>query len=385
MGRKAVVIGAGIGGLSVALVLLQQGWRVSVFDKAARLEETGAGIVLAANAMKALGKLGVGGQVEARGAMVGTAEIRTWDGKLITALPAVKQAELYGTYSYLIHRAELQSILLDAVREQAPMYMDKKWTGYREDSGKVSALFADGIQEEADVLIGADGIHSVIRERLFGPEPLRYSGYMALRGICRYEDARYTPEAGGGFEALGPGKRFGFSNLGQGRIFWFAAINAPEGSLPAPSERKAAALACFREWYPPVVRAIEATEEAAILAHDIADRRPLSRWSTGRVTLLGDAAHPMLPNLGQGGAQAMEDAVVLARCLQRPDVPAALVQYERERKARTARIVGMSRSMGRVVQLESPLGILLRNFVLSRLPGSMFIRRFDPIVGYEVR
>ncbi|UUZ94179.1 FAD-dependent monooxygenase [Paenibacillus sp. P25] len=313
MARNAVVIGAGIGGLSAALALLQQGWRVSVFDKAARLEEAGAGIVLAANAMKALGKLGISRQVEACGAKVGTAEIRTWDGRLITALPAVKQAELYGTYSYLIHRAKLQSILLQAVREQAQVFTGKQCTDYREDAGRVSAVFADGTQEEAEVLIGADGIHSVIRERLFGPEPLRYSGYMALRGICHYEDARFTPEAGGGFEALGPGKRFGFSSLGQGRIFWFAAINAPEGSLPAPSERKAAALACFRGWYSPVVRAIEATEEASILAHDIADRRPLSRWSTGRVTLLGDAAHPMLPNLGQGGAQAMEDALVLAR------------------------------------------------------------------------
>jgi 2-polyprenyl-6-methoxyphenol hydroxylase-like FAD-dependent oxidoreductase len=383
--RKAIVVGAGIGGLCAALALLQQGWQVAVYDKDSQLREQGAGIVLAANAMKALTRLGVDGQIRAAGSPVGTAEIRTWNGKLIKALPAQKQATKYGTFSYLISRGELHSILLQAVEGQITIHTGKRWLSYDErPEGGVTAIFMDGTTEEADVLIGADGLYSAIREHLFGKDKLRYSGYTALRGICDYEDSRYSSDKGGGFEALGSGKRFGFSALGNGQIFWFAAINNPQGSILPPEQRKAAALELFQGWYPPVTAAIEATDPAVILAHDIVDRAPLPLWSVGRVTLLGDAAHPMLPNLGQGGAQAMEDAIVLARCLQHVDVPAGLKAYERERMVRTARIVRLSRTMGRMVQLENPLLIGLRNRMISLMTEAMYIKRFDPVVGYEV-
>jgi 2-polyprenyl-6-methoxyphenol hydroxylase-like FAD-dependent oxidoreductase len=206
---------------------------------------------------------------------------------------------------------------------------------------------------------------------------------MALRGVCTLEDAR-NANHGGGFEALGPGKRFGLSSLGNGRVFWFAAMNAPQGKLPPVEERQSELLRQFHGWYNPIVSAIKATETSTILAHDIVDRSPLPKWSSGRMTLLGDAAHPMLPNLGQGGAQAIEDAIVLARCLRDPDIPAALSAYENKRMARTNRIVRMSRSMGRMVQLENPLLIYLRNKLLASLSDARYISRFDPIIGYEV-
>jgi 2-polyprenyl-6-methoxyphenol hydroxylase-like FAD-dependent oxidoreductase len=340
---------------------------------------------LAANAMKALELLGVAQEVKQRGAKVGRAEIRRWDGKLLVELPAQKQAELYGTYSYLIHRRELQATLARAVTAFTPIQTNKRWADFSSSQGEqVTAVFTDGTREEADVLIGADGISSSVRERLFGSSPLRYSGYMALRGVCRFDEDADTSDLGGGFEALGQGKRFGFSHLGSGQVFWFAAVNAPQGQLLSISDRKAAALNYFRGWYRPVVSVIEATEEQAILAHEIVDRRPLPRWSEGRITLLGDAAHPMLPNLGQGGAQAMEDAVVLARCLKQPNVPEALRAYQEERRDRTARIVRMSRSLGRTMQLENPLLILLRDQIMSRMSDRFYINRFHPIVGFQV-
>ncbi|SDX87141.1 2-polyprenyl-6-methoxyphenol hydroxylase [Paenibacillus sp. CF384] len=384
--RRAIVIGAGIGGLCSALALQQRGWQVAVYDKAAALREAGAGIVLAANAMKALDLLGVGSEVREAGAPVMQADIRTWDGKLITSLPAAKQAEKYGTHSYVIHRAELQSILLRAVMaELTEIHTGKQWIRGEQTDDAVTAVFADGTQEQVELVIGADGIHSEVREQLFGASPLRYSGYTALRGVCTLPDVPIGAEAGGGFEALGQGRRFGFSSLGNGRVFWFAAINAPQGTVLPTVERKSALLALFRGWYKPVVDAIESTEPATILAHDIVDRAPLARWSTGRMTLLGDAAHPMLPNLGQGGAQAIEDAVVLARCLQQTDVSAALQTYEKERMARAYRIVRLSRSMGRMVQLEHALLIRFRNAVMATTPGPAYVKRFDPIVGYVVR
>ncbi|NQX57816.1 FAD-dependent monooxygenase [Paenibacillus qinlingensis] len=381
--RKAIVIGAGIGGLCTALSLQQQGWQVSVFDKASSLREAGAGIVLAANAMKALDLLGVGETVRTVGAPVVQADIRSWDGTLITSLPAAKQAARYGTQSYVIHRADLQAILVQAVTAATPIQTNKLWVDEKRSERGVLAVFKDGTQEEADVIIGADGFHSAVRERLFGLSPVRYSGYMALRGVCTQEEAS-NATSGGGFEALGPGKRFGLSRLGNGRVFWFAAINSPQGKLPLVEDRKSEVLRHFYGWYSPIVSAIEATEASTILAHDIVDRPPLPRWSSGRMTLLGDAAHPMMPNLGQGGAQAIEDAIVLARCLRNPDIPIALSAYEKERMARVNRIVRMSRSMGRMVQLENPILIYLRNKLLSSVSDTRYIRRFDPIIGYEL-
>lgn len=381
--RKAIVIGAGIGGLCTALALHQQGWRVSVYDKASSLREAGAGIVLAANAMKALDVLGVGGTVRNVGAPVVQADIRSWDGTLLTSLPAAKQAALYGTQSYVIHRADLQAILAQAVAGTTPIHTNQQWVDGQQRDRDVIAIFKDGTQVEADLIIGADGLHSAVRERLYGHSPVRYSGYIALRGVCTQEEMRSVTD-GGGFEALGPGRRFGLSSLGKGRVFWFAAINAPQGKLPPVEERHSELLRWFHGWYSPVISAIEATDPLTILAHDIVDSLPLPRWSSGRMTLLGDAAHPMLPNLGQGGAQAIEDAIVLARCLRNSDVPSALSAYEKERMTRVNRIVRLSRSMGRVVQLENPLLIYVRNKMLATVSDNRYISRFDPIIGYEV-
>lgn len=383
--KKAIVIGAGLGGLCTAITLQKEGWQVTVFDKANTLAGVGGGIVLAANAMKVLEKLGVAQKVRSEGAPIGKAEIRTWDGKLLVNLPTSMQAQRYGTHSYLIHRAVLQTILHNQLDTGTRLHLNKKLLKFEQDGKIVTAIFADGTREEGDILIGADGIHSSVREQLLGSEKLRYAGYMALRGICSFKDERYSVERGGGFEAWGPGKRFGYTHLGQGLTYWFAAINSPQGVPIPPVERKRYALDHFRGWYKPIEAVIKATDESAILAHDIFDRKPLSRWSQGRVTLLGDAAHPMLPNLGQGGAQAMEDAVVLARCL-RENVSnefAALLAYEQSRIPRTTKIVCQSRRMGRLVQLESPIAIGVRNLIVRAIPPNVQAERLHWMIGYD--
>lgn len=383
-GGKAIIIGGGIGGLAAAIALQDSGWSISVYEKTGELQAIGAGIVLAANAMKVLEKLGVADQVREQGCLVGTGEIRTWNGKLLVDLPVREQAERFGSASYLIHRAALQSILYRQLKPGTVCW-GKQWTDWRQHGDKVTTVFADGHEAEGDILIGADGIHSSVRERLFGPTPLRYAGFTALRGIAVFDNERYSSESGGGFEAWGPGKRFGFSHLGRGRVFWFAAVNAPQGS-PLPSgERKQAALRLFRGWYEPIGEVIEATEESAILSNDIFDREPLRGWSQGPVTLLGDAAHPMLPNLGQGGAQALEDALMLARCVrERPQLPEALLLYEQRRLQRTSLIVSSSRRMGRLMQLEHPLAVKARNAVLRIIPPGVQMNRMAWLIGYEV-
>ncbi|WP_248927013.1 FAD-dependent oxidoreductase [Paenibacillus hamazuiensis] len=381
---KAIIIGAGIGGLSCAIALQREGWQVAVFEEKSSFAEAGAGIALAANAMKALDKLGVSGRIRSEGALVGRAEIRTWEGKPLTALPVSEQAGRYGTHSYLIHRASLHRILLNELEDKGTFVrLNKKLLAFEQDGNKAAAIFADGTREEGDFLIGADGIHSSVRKQLFGPDKMRYAGYVALRGTCSFKDERFSMEEGGGFEAWGPGKRFGCSRLGQGLTFWFAALNSPEGVHIPPAERKREALRHFRGWFEPIESVIESTDESAILAHDIFDRKPLSRWTRGRVTLLGDAAHPMLPNLGQGGAQAMEDAIVLARALQEHKVPEALQVYEAKRIPRTTEVVRQSRRMGRLVQLENPLAIGVRNVLLRAVSPRMQMQRLHWLIGYE--
>ncbi|WP_246879973.1 FAD-dependent monooxygenase [Bacillus suaedae] len=383
--KTAIIIGGGLGGLSAAIALQQLGLNVSVYEKAKELKELGAGIVLSANAIKALEKLGVAEQVRNSGSPVKKAEIRTWDGKLLVNVPVHKQAKLYGTYSYLIYRPDLQSILYKNVKK-GTVYFGKKLMRIETDATKIKAIFEDGEEVEGDLLIGADGVHSEVRRSIIGSTPSRYSGFTAIRGISNFEDDRFPVELGGGFEAWGPGKRFGFSHLGRGRIFWFSAINIPQGKMINTVDRKKTALEKLKGSFEPIEAVIESTNESDILLHEIFDRSPLKYWSKDRATLLGDAAHPMLPNLGQGGAQSIEDALVLSRSLEKyPDnVQQAFKMYEEIRIPRTSQVVRGSRAMARLMQLENPLAIHSRNLMLRAMPDTVQIKRLKWLVGHEV-
>ncbi|WP_226675251.1 FAD-dependent monooxygenase [Mesobacillus jeotgali] len=379
------IIGAGIGGLSAAIALQQLGKKVKVFERASELKEMGAGIVLSANAIKALEKLGLADQVRQAGSPVKKAEIRAQDGQLIVNMPVHKQAERYGTYSYLIYRPDLQRILYEKL-EPNTVVLGKKFLRLEQDRDKVTCFFEDGEIQNSDLLIGADGVHSRVGQYIMEESALRYSGFTAVRGISNFEDSRFPAELGGGFEAWGKGKRFGFSHLGKGRVFWFAAINAPQGTLVKADNPKHIALQHFKGWWDPIVDVIDSTNEENILVHEIFDRKPVKKWHKGRVTLLGDAAHPMLPNLGQGGAQAMEDALILARCLKQlpQEIERALIQYEQERIPRVTKIVQGSRMMARLMQLENPAAIKVRNQILRKMPEELKIKRLDWILGYKV-
>ena len=198
-----------------------------------------------------------------------------------------------------------------------------------------------------------------------------------------------------GFESWGRGKRFGCAHIGKGRIYWFATRNAPEGERDgppgSPTGAKATLLELFEGWHHPVHELVEATGEEAIRRDDLYDREPLSGcWGEGRVTLLGDAAHPMTPNLGQGACQAIEDAVVLARCLQEPDaagregIPGTLRRYEGLRTARTAKIVRRSRRIGQIGQLENALLCRLRDRALAMIPSRAKSRQLVEVVEHDV-
>jgi 2-polyprenyl-6-methoxyphenol hydroxylase-like FAD-dependent oxidoreductase len=331
------------------------------------MEEVGAGLTLWSNALLALRTLGLDEAVRAAGGPIVESQVRTWDGRALAAMPVGQVSAKLGSKPVCIHRADLQRVLLEALGE-GTVQLGFECTGFQQDEAGVTARFANGKEARADFLVGADGIHSAVRAQLLGQEKPRYAGYTAWRGITLYEDQALS--GGTSFVSWGRGREFGALSVGRGRVYWFGTTNTPEGSPDASVGRRQEVLETFRGWHSPVEAMIEATEAHAILRNDVYDRKPVKRWGEGRVTLLGDAAHPATPNLGQGACQAIEDAVVLARCLARETgVASALREYERERRARTAYISRMSWRNGQIARWENPLACGMRNAVVGLLPA----------------
>ena len=381
-----MVAGAGIGGLSAAIALRRAGFEVIVFERAAELREVGAGLLLAANAQKALGRLGLARAVASLGTPASAGEIRSCHGEVLASIPAAELAKKVGASSAAVHRADLQALLAREAGE-GTLRLGAEVKGFEQDESGVKLFLAGGREERADLLVGADGLRSEVRASLFGPEKPRYAGYTAWRAVV--EPGEGLLPWGTGFESWGRGARFGCAHIGGGRVYWFATANAPEGGQDGPTGSPAGPgatlLRRFGTWHRPIADLIGAAEEGAILRTDIYDREPLGeRWGEGRVTLLGDAAHPMTPNLGQGACQAIEDAVVLARCFREGGATAgALRRYERLRAGRTAMVVRRSRRVGTIGQLENPLLCRLRDRILAMIPPKAQLKQLEEIMGYE--
>jgi 2-polyprenyl-6-methoxyphenol hydroxylase-like FAD-dependent oxidoreductase len=351
---RAIVVGGGIGGLSAAVALQHAGHEVAVFERAATIAPVGAALSLPPNALKALEALGVADEVRARG---GTGEKRlilTWRGKVLSEEP-------WGGLA--VRRADLHEILLAASGTE--LTLGTRFVGFDQDSAGVTVRFEHGREERGDVLVGADGLHSEVRAQLLGRERPRYSGTTSWRAIGAFEH----PILRNITETWGPGRRIGIQALNAGRVFWFAATSAPEGQHVAPGHQKAALRELFHGWHEAVGLAVETTLEDDIVQTDIYDRPPLAWWSVGRATLLGDAAHPMTPDLAQGAAQAIEDALVLADCLSGRDDPVtALRDYEGRRIPRTAAVAALAHRFHRLSQLRNPLAYAARNATIRVLP-----------------
>ena len=371
---RVVIIGAGIGGLAAAVALRRIGIPSLVLEQAPAIHEVGAGLSIWPNAVHALTELGVAERVLAVASVVERNTLRTASGRTISVTELTGISEIAGAPCICLHRAVLQKILFDTLPT------DSVRTGARcSHIDGTTVILETGERIEADVLIGADGISSVVREALHGAEEPRYAGYTGWRGICA--DNGLLPE-GSPILIACKGSQFGTWPCGDGQFYWFLTKNVP----PRTRQTKADALALCRNWASPVPQIIEATPEEAILQNDILDRPPLKWWGRSCVTLLGDAAHATTPNLGQGACQALEDAVVLSHCLSeiRP-VEAALREYERLRIPRTTTVVTGSWQTGKLLQLDSPILEWLRDaFMGSRLGARMGLRMMENLVTYRV-
>jgi 2-polyprenyl-6-methoxyphenol hydroxylase-like FAD-dependent oxidoreductase len=283
-----------------------------------------------------------------------------------------------GAGTFGIHRARLHQILL---RGASNVEFGRTFVRYEEDDSGVTAYFDDGTSARGSILVGADGLRSAVRAQLLGAEPPRYAGYTSWRGVADGTDFFPNGELS---EFWGRGARFGVVPIGGGQTYWFATANAAEGQADVDPVTELAAR--FASWSPRIAALRAATPAERILRTDIYDRDPVKAWSNGRVTLLGDAAHPMTPNLGQGACMAIEDALILARSLvaESTDIASAFAKYERARRPRTARFVKSSRQFGYLGQLENGAAIWFRNLMLRATPQSVVQKqlvenaRFEP-------
>lgn len=380
---RALIIGGGIGGLAAAVALRKVGINAHVFERAPEIHEVGAGLSLWSNAITALRRLGLEERIVALGTPILRMRSVTTSGEPLNETNVEELSHKAGAFSLGVHRADLQRVLLEALPAHV-LHTDATCTGVDVGEQQITAHFADGRLVTGDLLIGADGLQSVVRAQLFGLRAPRYAGYTCWRGLADFAHPALPLDQS--LIALGPGTHMGLFHCGAGRVFWFVTKNAPAGELDPQGGHQHAALSAFAYWHPTFRTAIEATPEAAMLKNDIFDRRPIRVWGKGRVTLLGDAAHPTTPNLGQGACQALEDAVVLADSLRHATgVVEGLRRYEDRRRDRTAYIITQSRLLGRMGQVQNRAAVWLRNWSARTAWGRrQGLKAFEALFLYAV-
>jgi len=365
--ETVLIAGAGIGGLALGLALQREGIKYEIFERASTLREVGAGILVQAGAMRALRHIGLDSQVASLGCELECGTGRNVAGNLLSKTGF----DDLGAPTVAIHRGRLHAAILGAI-ENEHVHLGRSVQSFVQSEHGVHALFEDGSRSSiGELLVGADGLHSAVRKQLLGDAPTRYAGYTSWRGIAPCAGVVPPKEI---LEVWGRGLRFGAVSLGQDETYWFAVANAPASELdPDP---RATVLARFAQFSDSMLALVRATPAKSVLRTDIEDREPVAAWSRDRVTLLGDAAHPTTPNLGQGGSMAIEDAVVLSHCLSKcASVQDAIATYERARVARTTAIVNDSWRFGRLAQMEGRFTCWLRDLALRTTPQSVVRRR----------
>jgi salicylate hydroxylase len=383
---EIVIVGGGIGGLAAAAFLHRAGLQSTVYEQAPQLREVGAGLVIAPNAARLLRRLGVLEAFAPRAVRLDIGwEFRRWqDGTVLSAEDLAAACErLYGEHTYTAHRADL----LDAIKSAVPpdtVRLGRRCVGLASRGSRPLLRFEDGQVAEADVVIGADGTHSVVRHALAGPAPATYSGICAFRSLIPADRAPSFARRAAQTLWIGPGHHLVHYPVSAGRLVNLVAFAPAADDTPESWTATAAVgefLAEFESWDPRLAILIRAGGTPGRWA--LLDRDPLPRWSDGPVTLLGDAAHPMFPFFGQGAAQAIEDAAVLAWCLADglDDPVGALHRYETSRIPRTSRLQQLSHARSNINHLPDGPGQLRRDRSLAAadpLVANGWIYGYDP-------
>ncbi|MFJ7071147.1 FAD-dependent monooxygenase [Streptomyces sp. NPDC098781] len=374
--RRAVVIGGGIGGLTAAVALSQGGWDVTVLERAPSLDPVGAGISLAPNSLRALDVIGLGDEIRDLAAWQGDGGLRTPSGRWLSRTDAAAVAERFGGPLVLLHRATLVNSLAARLPSDAVRTGSAATVADPGDAGRPARVHTPDGEREADLVVAADGIRSAVRRALFPEHPgTVYSGFTTWRVVIPVPGVEFASH-----ETWGRGRIWGSHPLKDGRVYAYAAAITPAGEC-APDDEKAELLRRYGDWHHPIPAILAAARPEDVLRHDVHHiAEPLPAYHRGRVALVGDAAHAMQPTLGQGGNQAIEDAVVLAAHCD------DLAAYTAARLPRTTAIARRAAKAGRLNMMTGRAGIAVRNTALAALSKAaplLFLRSYEDIAGWR--
>jgi len=368
---RVLLVGGGLGGLTAALALRKAGLEAMVFEKARDLRhiQVGIGMVVWANGFRALRHVGLEEKAAAVGTRLEFLEFRGRSGKRLALWRAGDVSRKAGAPSVALSRGDLHRVLSDAMPGEA-LRLGSACAGFTAEDGRVTLRLADGSEQSGDVLVGADGLHSVVRAGLglAAPGFPPYAGYTIWHSVIPFDLEKAGVPLGTFLLTFGRGSRFACYRIDESRVYWSGIGYVPAGGQDGAGGRKRDVLERFRGWHAPLEALIEATPEDDVHRVDIFGGQMLPRWGQGRVTLLGDAAHPMTTNLGQGASMAMEDAVALAEALSGGgDVPAALRGYEERRRQRVTAMMGLANKLNSTASLESAFRCWMRDMVIRFL------------------
>lgn len=376
MEKKVTIIGAGIGGLTLAIALKQKGIQGNIFESAHEIKPVGSGILMANNAMQIFKKLGIEKKIENAGHKVYIMSITEEKLKPLSTVDLSGYEAKFGVPTVAIHRAELQRILAEEVGNEN-IALSKRLAGI-EQGDRIALRFEDNTTDYCNILLAADGIKSVVRNQLFNETEIRDTKQVCWRGVVEMElDKKYDHTI---VEAWGKGKRFGFAKISTNKIYWFAVLNVElfrEGEMAIENY--------FKEFHPDILKMISTTRQEDIIYTKITDLKPISKWYNKNICLLGDAAHASTPNMGQGACQAIEDAYTLGQLFtSNQPVEKVFQEYESLRIKRAQNIVNHSWELGKTGHIKSTVGVWLRNAYMYIWGKSFINKQLEQIfnIGY---
>jgi len=370
--RKIAIIGGGIAGLTFARCLSIDDFEIDIFEKKHEFGEVGAAISVFPNALSVIDEIGL------------LDTLLTTSGKFENVFLKAKNGEILSKSTpksdypvICIHRADLHRVLLSDIK--ARLHTNKCVKSINNlENGHVEIIFNDKSSSVFDAVIGADGIHSVVRKQIINDDAPIYRGYNIWRGVVKTKfDAGYASET------FGKGQRVGIVPIKDGVYGWWATYNEDFLQNDEPEGTKEKLKRLFGDWHEPIPELIENTEH--ILKNSLCDRVPQKGWTKGNITLIGDAAHPSTPNLGQGGCMAIEGAYLLANCINKYGLsPKAYNTYEKHQFPRSKEIVNESLKLGKIGQITNPILIYLRNWFFKVIPSSLTMKMIDKYFSYRV-
>lgn len=359
------IIGAGIGGLTTAIALEQKGIKTRVFEQTEQIKEVGAGIILANNAMQVYEKLGLRKVIEENGNQISSMNITKSNLKPLSKIDLSYFERKHSTKNIAIHRGKLQQILIDKLNSTEILY-DHKLTSIAKSENGYDLKFENGNQIQTSTVLGADGLNSIVRQKMFPNNSIRNANQICWRGVTEYKlPLKFRNELN---EAWGKSERFGFVQISENKVYWYALTSFRKNK----DEFSINDLHQYFSSYNSVIRdIINSTKKEQINTAEISDLKPTNTWFKENLCLIGDSAHATTPNMGQGACQAIEDAFVISECLDKYEIGQAFAEYQKLRLPKAHQVVKTSWLIGKMAHLTNPILIGLRNQILRLTPTSV--------------